>query len=209
MNLTNTRIQNTYGGLLNIGSQGLTGSQPISDGFGNVLPIEVSDTNVNFTGTVSGLTIEPYYGVFYDDNDQSIAVINTPQVVQITNTEEANGIGIVSGSKITINNPRKYSMAVTFLVQNLSGNPEDLVFWLKFNGTDYPRSAHFMTAPARKSAGVPSQTIVNFNFIGTSTRAGDYVEIYWQGTSTALTLKQTRGAGYPDSDSVYVTIHSI
>jgi hypothetical protein len=55
-NLTNTSIQDTYGGILNIGAAGLTGAlQQVTDGFGNPLPFEVNSTEIAFTGTVSGL----------------------------------------------------------------------------------------------------------------------------------------------------------
>lgn len=209
MNLTNTRIQNTYGGLLNIGSLGLTGSQPITDGFGNELPIEVSETNVNFTGTVSGLVPVSYLGAFYDTTDQAIAVVNTPQVININSTDKSNGITLTSGNRVTIQNPRTYNMQVTFLVECNSGSREDVVFWLKFNGTDYPNSGHFTTVPARKSVGNPSRQVINFGFIGTSLTAGDYVQIYWQSTSTDVKLKAVKGSGYPDSNSVSVNIFSI
>ena len=55
MNLQGQQIKETYGGVLNIGSAGLSGSlTPITDGEGNVLPIEVSSTTVNFTGNITG-----------------------------------------------------------------------------------------------------------------------------------------------------------
>jgi hypothetical protein len=59
-NLTGTQICNTYGGVLNIGAAGLTGSlAPVTDGLGNVLPFEVSNTTINFTGTVTGGAVGP------------------------------------------------------------------------------------------------------------------------------------------------------
>ena len=59
-NLTGTTICATYGGVLNIGPAGLTGSlAPVTDGLGNVLPFEVSNTTINFTGNVTGGPIGP------------------------------------------------------------------------------------------------------------------------------------------------------
>lgn len=56
MNLTGQQIKDTYEGVLNIGATGLTGSlQTITDGLGNPLPMQVSSTTVNFTGTVTGI----------------------------------------------------------------------------------------------------------------------------------------------------------
>lgn len=57
MNLSGESIKDTYGGILNIGAAGLTGAlTTITDGFGNPLPMQVSNTGVNFTGTVSGIS---------------------------------------------------------------------------------------------------------------------------------------------------------
>ena len=56
MNLTGSQIKDTYEGLLNIGATGLTGAlQTITDGLGNPLPMQVSNTTVNFTGIVTGI----------------------------------------------------------------------------------------------------------------------------------------------------------
>ena len=60
MNLAGDQIKDTYGALLNIGASGaLSTLQPVTDGFGNVLPFEVSTTTFNFTGTVTGGPIGP------------------------------------------------------------------------------------------------------------------------------------------------------
>ena len=57
MNLTGQQIKDTYEGVLNIGATGLTGTlQTITDGLGNPLPMQVSSTTVNFTGTVTGIS---------------------------------------------------------------------------------------------------------------------------------------------------------
>lgn len=58
-NLTGTQIQNTYGGVINIGPSGATGSlQTLTDGLGTNLPLQISTSGVNFTGSVSGTNIK-------------------------------------------------------------------------------------------------------------------------------------------------------
>jgi len=59
VDLTNTRIQNTYGGVMNVGATGFNENfQRITDGFGNPMPLEASTSGVNFTGNiyVNGVT---------------------------------------------------------------------------------------------------------------------------------------------------------
>ena len=53
--LTNLKIKDTYDGLLKTSdNQPIDGTlKTLQDGLGNDLPIEVSTTEVNFTGTVS------------------------------------------------------------------------------------------------------------------------------------------------------------
>ncbi len=55
-NLTSNQIKDTYGGLLNIGPSGGTGAtlRQVTDGFGNALPLQISDDTVSFTGNVLG-----------------------------------------------------------------------------------------------------------------------------------------------------------
>ena len=60
MNLQDNQIKDTYGGVLNIGATGLDSNlKPVTDGFGNVLPFEVSDTTIHITGNVTGGPIGP------------------------------------------------------------------------------------------------------------------------------------------------------
>ena len=58
LTLTNEQIDLTYPGLIKMNDNvAITGVlKPLSDGLGNNLPIEVSTTGVNFTGTVTGIT---------------------------------------------------------------------------------------------------------------------------------------------------------
>ncbi len=56
--LTNLKIKDTYDGLLKTSdNQPIGGTlKTLQDGLGNDLPLQVSTTEVNFTGTVSGIT---------------------------------------------------------------------------------------------------------------------------------------------------------
>ena len=80
-------------------------------------------------------------------------------------------------------------MTSFFSVNNLSNDAEDIEFWVKYNGVDFPNSGITSTIRARKSAGVPSAIVLPLTFIGTSLNPNDTVEIYWAGTSTDLSIK--------------------
>lgn len=235
MDLTNTRIQNTYGGVMNVGATGFTGDfQQITDGFGTPMPMEASTSGINFIGNiyVNGVTgligssgtsgtsgtsgndgrdgagATGAYASFYSTADQPIAVINTPQRVTLSNSTIEERIS-QSGGVITIQDPGVYQMTATLLVSNLSGSAEDVRFFLKFNGVDYPNSGHHLTVPARKSAGVPTEELVTFAFVGQSTGINDTVEIYWQASSTSVSLQYENGGTIPAAASANVQLQSV
>lgn len=101
-------------------------------------------------------------------------------------------------------------MSVTALLTNNNNDAQDATFWLKFNGSNYANSSHHLTVPARKSVGNPTELFVNFHFIGTSIAANDYVELYWEGTSTDLSLNAESASGnYPAASSISVDINQV
>jgi hypothetical protein len=79
---------------------------------------------------------------------------------------------------------------MTFVAQvsNTANSVEEVTFWLKLNGNDYPNSATTITIFPRKSSDEPSRQLVPITFVGTSTSVNDFVEIYWHGTNTSLSL---------------------
>ena len=94
-------------------------------------------------------------------------------------------------------------------LSNLSNTPEDVEFWLKFNGTDYANSGTHLTLPARKNIGVASEQLVTLTFTSTATAANDYIEIYWQATSTDISLQyQAAGTG-PAVPSVILSVTQV
>ena len=179
------------------------------------------DRNVNITGviTIGGqldigvpnpnqLTyLTPQYGVIHLTQSQTGTGVN--QLVNLNYLRAGSGISI-SSNRIYIANVGTYKMDVTILVENAGNGVRDITFWLKFNGTDYPLSAHYSSVPAQKNNTTPSDTIINFDFIGTSINPNDYVELWWKAENTDLTLRSKPGFGLlPDSPSVTINIHRL
>ena len=147
-------------------------------------------------------------GVFYSLQDQ-MATASTATQILLDTTNISQEVSINTNSQIVIDYPAAYRMSVTILLESLSGNVEDVIFWLKFNGVDYPYSGHFTSMPARKSAGIPSDTLFSYEFIGKSTSPNDYVELWWWTTSSDVKLKTRTVSGFPQSPSVVVNINKI
>lgn len=158
---------------------------------------------------VTNNTMPCNIGVFYSTINQNPIFINTPKKISLNTTGISKGISIDSNGTIIIDKPAYYRMTVTILLENLSQNPQDVIFWLKFNSVDYPFSGHFTTVAARKSAGVPSDSLISYEFIGRSLNPLDRVELFWQATSTDVELKTRTVSGIPQSPSVIVNINRI
>ena len=144
-----------------------------------------------------------YFGSFYSTADQTAGGVSTPTKVTLNSTSINNGVTQSAGT-VTISKAGYYKLVVNALASNLDGSAQDITFWLKYNGSDYPNSAHTMSIAARKSAGVPKERLVSFEFVGQALNDNDTVEVYWQTTSTDVTLQARTGVGIPDSASAWV-----
>jgi len=144
-NLTNTQIQNTYGGVINIGPSGATGSlQTLTDGFGTNLPLQISTSGVNFTGSVSGLNIKNLQFTIADlilvGNDTIINVSfatpmpSTSYTIFFTYSLAPNDIGTVDGlwvcgsyvHNVYYNNRTNSGFNIIFSGVDLTGYPQFL-----------------------------------------------------------------------------------
>ena len=102
--LINTKIQDTYTGLIKTADNApITATlKNLEDGNGGVLPIQVSTTGVNFTGTVSGITAG---GLAAGTGTDSIASVLTATPATASNTET---IAIGKGAQATNFNANSY-----------------------------------------------------------------------------------------------------
>ena len=177
------------------GAQGATGADGAAGSSGT--------SGVDGAGGATG-----YFGSFYSTADQSVSIINTPTKVTLNSTSINNGITQSAGT-ITISKAGYYKLVVNALASNLDGSAQDITFWLKYNGVDFPNSAHTMSIAARKSAGVATERLISFEFFGQALNDGDTIEIYWQTTNLAVTLDAKTGSGIPNSASVWVNVSQI
>jgi hypothetical protein len=146
------------------------------------------------------------YGSFYSNIDQPIVAPNTPQVVTIGSTYEANGVSTVGG-KIYFSNAGKYQFSYVAQVSSLSNAQETSVFWIRYNGVDYPHSATTITLQPRKTSVLPSEQLMTAIFTGTALNDNDYIELWWQSTSTTSKLQYVPASGtYPETPSVIANV---
>ena len=172
--------------------------------------ISISPTSGTGEVTISAvdISIDPTgYGSFFSNQDQPIAAINTPQIVTFNNTYEANNVSL-SSNRIIFDKAGTYQFSFVASVFNSSNDIQNCDFWIKYNGVDFPNSGIMMTLKERKSSTEPSEQQMKLILSGTAQNDGDYIELYWQGTSTSLELGYVpAGANSPvNSPSVIANI---
>ena len=152
------------------------------------------------------------YGAFYDTTTQPFVAVGTPQDVTINSEYLANGISVVDGTKITFARSGVYSLAFSLQVINPDNAAHSFDCWLKYMGNNYPNSTTRFDIQPRKSSGIPSYLVANFELTGMAQNAGDYVEICWHANSTQLSLAEfaaQTSPAIPETPSVIVNVHQI
>lgn len=150
-----------------------------------------------------------YYGAFYDTLDQPIAVINTPYPVYLRSTWGSNAISVAGGTAITMAYAGTYTFTFVAQVSNLANSVEDAIFWIKYNGVDFSHSATRLSLQPRKSSGQPSTQLATVSITGTAANAGDIIQLYWQATSTSVSLQADPVSTYPESPSIIASIVAV
>ena len=143
------------------------------------------------------------YGGFSDNSDQTGSV-SAGAVMTFNTIDVADGITLVSNSRITVPSTGKYSLQFSAQFKNTNNAQEDVTVWLRINGVDLANSATQYTIPARKSASIFGYGVASLTFL-LSLTANDYVQIVWVPTNTTVTLEALPASASP----VYPAIPSI
>jgi hypothetical protein len=152
------------------------------------------------------------FGSFYSNIDQPLLSTTQSQAVTINATYSANQVSITSGSRITFATKGTYQLTYVAQISNLANSIEDAIFWIRYNGSDYPNSGTQVSLQPRKGPTTPSKQLVTVSFIGVAQNDGDYIELVWVGTSLSLSL-QEEAANFIDGSaevpSVIVNISQV
>lgn len=174
---------------------------------------EGQDTTTLKLGVGDGTTgVLGYWGGFYDTTTQSITSTTQTYVVTLNGSDPNNdGVSIVGGSKITFSQLGVYNVCTSIQFQNTDTQIHDAVVWFRKNGTDLANSASVISVP--NSHGGVAGSLVFYVDLPQKLQTGDYMEIAWSATNTAVkltTVPATVSAPvHPASPSVLVTVHQI
>ena len=135
----------------------------------------------------SGVGSTAYYGAFQDTTDQTIASTTTAYVVNIGTVDEANGVTIVSGTRITYANAGTYALTYSIQLESANTSIHDADIWVRKNGTDLADTNSQFSVP-NKHGSTNGHLIAVCNYVFTLA-AGDYLELAWSATSTDISIQ--------------------
>ena len=151
---------------------------------------------------------QQYYGEFSKTGTVSPAVVNTSYAVTWDNVEIANGISIVSGTRLTVVDSGLYQFDLTLQLSSGSSSAKTLRFWYKKNGTNVPNSTRIITLNINN--GYSPLSMADFF----SLAAGEYIELWWQSDDTNVSLATVAAGGtapndYPAAPAALVAVTQV
>jgi hypothetical protein len=175
----------------------------VTDKNGNIfgphgLQVNGSDGKPKTTGGGGGGAVG-YYAMYQDNISQTAAVINTGYPIKFRTLDYSNGVSVVSDSRITIANTGIYNLQFSVQLKNSSSQEHDVTIWLRKNGADVAGSAGFVSV-APRHGGVDGHVLPAWNYLLDAV-GGDYYELVWSVSDTAVTMHYYPGTLPPPSAS--------
>jgi len=143
-------------------------------------------TTVTVTAGKNGVL--GYWGNFYDTTTQTITSTTEAYVINLNSADPQNdGVVVTEGNKIYPTTPGVYNVSFSVQVSNSDSQLHDASFWYRKNGVDVPYSASILSIP-NKHGGVNGRIIFYVDIVF-RLEPGDYVQLAWSATNTALSLE--------------------
>jgi hypothetical protein len=170
-----------------------------------VLDVDATDGVIFVRPTIEQ---QQYYGEFTKTGTFSPALANTSYAVTWDNTEIANGVSITSGSRLTVAESGLYQFDITMQLQSGNSSDKTVRFWFKKNGTNLANTTRIVTVNINN--GFTPLAMSEFF----SMDAGDYIELWWQSDSTAVSLITAAAGGtapndYPAAPAAIAAVNQI
>jgi hypothetical protein len=148
-----------------------------------------------------------FYGAFCSTASQTNLTPNVSRSMNLETTELADGVSIVSGSRITVAHPGIYNLQFSAQLEKTDNGADTVYIWFKKNGTNVPRSA--TAVDVLKQAGGSGKFVAAWNYID-NLSINDYLEIVWQSDDVNMQLAfDAAASNYPSIPSVIATLTQI
>jgi hypothetical protein len=145
-----------------------------------------------------------FYGVFSSSVNQTAPTINTPHNVHFQNTDIASGVRVVNENRITTDHAGLYSFDFRLQVASSNSSKKEMYIWARKNGVDVARSTSRVTVSGNEVELVPSWSF------SLSMQIGDYFELMYAVTDTAITINAPNGVSFaPSTPSATLRVSQI
>lgn len=175
--------------------------QSQNNGILKIFFIKLMNAFNSLTGTAGVRYIDCPNGLFFSTTDQTLAASNTEYAITFGTTYLGNHLSIVDNSKITAVYGGIYQFQFSGQVKSTNASAKDVFIWMKRNGTTIGYTTHQYTIE-----GSDNHTNINWNF-SIDLSDGGYLQFFWAGTDTALTLETTAATSpHPGIPSAVVSV---
>ena len=159
-------------------------------------------------GGFGGTGVYKHYGAFSDTTTQTASVTTAAYPMRLNTTEIADGVSVVSGSRITVDNTGIYNLQFSAQLDKVAGgaSPVDIDIWLAYTGSNVPRSNTTITIQ-----GSQPKVVAAWNFV-LPIAANDYVQLLWKTSDVDGVLfyqNSSSSPTRPEVPSVIVTLQQI
>lgn len=206
--MANVKQQLDIPAIPSLGSSGIVYSESVHNQNNGVLRLfftKLVNSIQSVIGPKGGKYLNNPYGAFQSTVDQTAAATNTAYAMTLNTTDYANGVSVVSNSRITVTDAGIWNLQWSGQFQNSDSQLHDARIWLKINGTVVTGSTGFISVP-NSHGGVDGHSIVGWNYF-LSLEVNDYVELWWETDNTNVSIQAYPASGnYPSTASLIATM---
>lgn len=149
----------------------------------------------NLLGRDGGRFLSNPFGAFSSEVDQTAASTTVAYAVTYSNTDISDSVFLSNSSRLNTTYPGIYNLQFSIQLVNTDTQIHDVDVWAAINGTNVANSNSRFSVP-NSHGGVDGHLIVALNLFLTM-QAGDYVELYWHTTNTAVSVEYLSSGSSP------------
>lgn len=142
-------------------------------------------------GTISATLGLLNYGFVTDSTTQPNPVASAVNLTTFDTIGPSNGVSIIGGTDITVDNPGTYTKLFTVIVAKTSGGTTDISLWLRLNGVDVVGSRQDL-----ELINTLALIFTSGNFT-LNMAANDYIQLAWSSADTTVALTALPAAVSP------------
>ena len=175
--------------------------------FGMISPSSASEVKqVIDSYIISAWAPVKYYGSFYDTTPTQTAVlINTGYPVAIGSVTGSNGVNIVSGDQITVDNLRIYNLQYSIQFTNSDSQFHAVNVWLRNGGFDLPDTNSRYSVPA-KHGSTNGSLIAAINYVFQISPV-DSIQLMWATEDVDVLIESIPATAFcPATPGVILTL---